>query len=630
MASSRSQIQVRVLDVEGHVLKTAAVAAIGAGTDVIQLTFDERLRAYTVSDLQRGSYLLKVSAPELEAQQRTVVLTDRSLRETFVLGRAGLPFYYQDRVKVPFDLPDLLAVALKPGMDQRTADLNQVAEDFGLEPMPVDATITRQQVRVFNVPADRANDAVLFEQRAARQDFVRFVGKVVRFDVASISLLTNECVVKFRPEADGEAAVRAKDLELVRRLPYSKNGFLLRAKPTMSSSQLLDICNRWAEDSSVIWAEPNLVSTIVPHATPAFPNDPEFPQQLHHPIIGSQGAWNVIRTAPALADTVIAVVDVGCDTNHPDLVGNLTEQFNFAVLNTNLLQDPHGTKSSGIAAGVIDNGIGIAGVAGFSKFMAIQIPNGSDENYAAMFVWCAGLDAGHAGDPLFPPQLARGADIISNSWGLRNRTLSGVISDAFDELAVSGRNGLGCVVLFSTGNDDENFTNLFPWATHPAVISVGASTISPPDPAEVRVSDSNFGPTIDVCAPGGDKSAGGALTSSSTAASSPGSNDYADFGQTSCACAQVAGVAALMLAINPNLTAEEVRQILHDTAVKIDAANTDPIGAYDADGHSQWYGFGRTDAHAAVLAARNASTAPVTESAGVMAGTAETPKLGSS
>jgi hypothetical protein len=630
---SRSQIEIRILDVYGKLVHTAQVTMRGTGTGVIPLGYDERLRSYSISDPEPGSYLLKAAAPDLnlEAQERPIVVTDRVLRETFVLGREGLPFYYRGRVRVPFDVPDMMAVALRPGTEQRTADLNQLAQGFGFEPVPVGENVQRGHVHVFNVPADRAQNATSFERRAADERYVRHVGKVVRFDTDSVSLLTNECVVKFRPEADGQAEARARDLEVVRRLPYSTNGFLLRAKPDRSSAELLDVCNLLAQDSSVIWAEPNLVSTIGPHSLAAFPNDPGLAEQPHHSIISSQGAWNIIRTAPKLADIVIAVVDFGCDTNHPDLVGNLTEQFNFADLSPCLLQDPHGTKSSGIAAGMIDNGIGIAGVAGFCKFMAIQVPYTTDEDYAAMFVWSAGLDAGRAADPRFPPQLAKGADVISNSWGLNDRSYSGTIDEAFNKLASSGRGGLGCVLLFSTGNDTDDFTSLYPWATHPAVISVGASTISPPDSAEVRVSDSNYGKSIDVCAPGGDRSAGGALTLSATAAFNYTKDGYDFFGRTSCACPQVAGVAALMLAINESLTAEDVRSIVRDTAVKIDSGNTDPDGSYDATGHSQWYGFGRISAYGAVLSARNALTSgPVPAGAGVTAGSEESPGIGSS
>ena len=69
----------------------------------------------------------------------------------------------------------------------------------------------------------------------------------------------------------------------------------------------------------------------------------------------------------------------------------------------------------------------------------------------------------------------------------------------------------------------------------------------------------------------------------------------------------MAGVAALMIALNPSLDAEQIRDMLHTTAVPIDTINTDPDGSYDKYGHSQWYGYGRLDAQAAVQAAQAAA-----------------------
>jgi subtilisin family serine protease len=87
----------------------------------------------------------------------------------------------------------------------------------------------------------------------------------------------------------------------------------------------------------------------------------------------------------------------------------------------------------------------------------------------------------------------------------------------------------------------------------------------------------------------------------------PVCNDYAtSFGGTSHSSPTIAGTAALILAANPLLTWEEVIEILHRTAVRIDAGNTNAIGQYvdnDGDGiaeFSQWYGYGRVDVEAAV------------------------------
>ena len=171
-------------------------------------------------------------------------------------------------------------------------------------------------------------------------------------------------------------------------------------------------------------------------------------------------------------------------------------------------------------------------------------------------------------------------------------------------MTTEGRGGKGCVVLFSAGNDGDDLVVKQPWAAHPNVIAVGSSTIDTP---EVKASTSNFGSPLDVCAPGGDRFG---ATFSPTAGTTPQGGTpglYAVLGETSCACPQVAGVAAMMLSVNPNLTAGEVRDILQQTAVQIDLAN----GVYTA-GHSDLYGFGRVNARKAVQEAFD--TAPLAES----------------
>jgi subtilisin family serine protease len=86
-------------------------------------------------------------------------------------------------------------------------------------------------------------------------------------------------------------------------------------------------------------------------------------------------------------------------------------------------------------------------------------------------------------------------------------------------------------------------------------------------------------------------------------------NYTGDFGGTSSACPGVAGIVALMLSVNPDLTWMQVKEILRDTSEKIDVAN----GKYDAQGHSVWYGFGKADAEKAVKKAielKSTSPAP--------------------
>jgi subtilisin family serine protease len=185
--------------------------------------------------------------------------------------------------------------------------------------------------------------------------------------------------------------------------------------------------------------------------------------------------------------------------------------------------------------------------------------------------------------------------IISCSWSITpNNTLSEAIRDAVDN---------DVTVFCATGNDGTPFIS-YP-ASMAETIAVGASTNR-----DVRSNYSQFGDGIDIVAP----SSGGTLRVETTdvqgvngynKVNSP-AGDYCNanapdgFGGTSSATPLAAGIAGLILSVNPELTPAEIREILHATADKIDKPNAD----YDANGWSSQYGFGRVNAAAAVQRAR--------------------------
>ena len=606
----RPRIHVRVVDVRGNLLPDAEVRVNGT-----RIPYNPRLRAYTTDETSPGRYHVRSEAPGLEPQEREVILGDHPLQARFILGKPGLPHYFRGAVKVPYDLPPMIAVVVNPKVNVVPRALVELATKLGLAPAPTPAHASARRVTIFRANTRQRDASLEFELEAMSprmRDHVQRVGHVVLYNDSSLSFLTNECVVKFQPGVDGRQQLLERKLRVVRELPYSANAYLLQAPPSMLSIELLDVCNEWAVNPAVVWAEPNLISTVVAHEP-----DPDVGKQGHHALIGSQAAWNTLPTGGGTRQpsTVLAVTDLGCLVTHEDFVGILSPiVFNFSDNSTTLLEHPHGTQTCGIAAAVVDNGKGIAGIAGFPDvcaLMAVQVPTlhtdsdgtateGTENDYAAMLLWCAGLPNGRP----HPAQLARGADVISNSWGLEGMSEPGDVSEALDAIRQSGRGGLGCVVVFSTGNHGTFYDDVYPLLDHSTLIRVAASTVVGP---EVRVATSNFGSNTDVCAPAGD---GNPWTStySTTTSSSPSFNalgGYDWFGQTSAACPQVAGVAALMLAVNPLLDAEDVRSILHETAVPIDSANTDQYGRYEADGHSQWYGYGRIDAGAAVNEARS-------------------------
>jgi subtilisin family serine protease len=182
-----------------------------------------------------------------------------------------------------------------------------------------------------------------------------------------------------------------------------------------------------------------------------------------------------------------------------------------------------------------------------------------------------------------------GAHIINCSFGYDKRgreILPDIVRYAIDHATTQGRNGKGCIIVWAAGNGDEDI-ELDEWASYDKVIAVAAST-----DRDVRAWYSDFGNSVHVCAPSSGDSNNRSITTTSIA----GYTDY--FGGTSAAAPVAAGIAALLLSINPNLTWKEVKQILANSAEKIDQARR----KYGRNGHSDLYGYGRLNAFNALAA----------------------------
>jgi subtilisin family serine protease len=209
-------------------------------------------------------------------------------------------------------------------------------------------------------------------------------------------------------------------------------------------------------------------------------------------------------------------------------------------------------------------------------------------------------------DRMFSHCVRNGADIISCSWGtIDPRYRPGAEHErSIRNALTAGRGGKGCIVVFAAGNEGREYINYY--ANIPGVIAVGASTSS-----DTHATYSNRGNGLSVVAPsdgGWPIIAARASWDGGNAAMPANKRFYVDgidrgvfhkhFGGTSSATPLVAGICALILSANPNLTSAEVKSILERTAVKIGNR-----WDYDAQGYSSKYGFGRVDAEAAVTEA---------------------------
>lgn len=263
----------------------------------------------------------------------------------------------------------------------------------------------------------------------------------------------------------------------------------------------------------------------------------------------------------------IAIVDGGVDVLHQDLAENVYKSYDFT------LKEPmatahgdHATHCAGIAAAVRNNGIQIAGVAPDAKIMSAGI-DFSDSTANVIRGLADGINWAWK----------NGADVISCSWGSPE---CGLIKRAIDSALYLGREGKGCVFVKSAGNKNKEIT--FPGAYRKEVIAVAALQKN-----GKRCEDSCFGDNMLVAAPG------------DTILSTIRNNKIGYDSGTSMACPHVAGVAALILARNPSLTALQVREIL--------AKSTKQVGdkPYDITKEfgqwNQWYGYGMIDAYKAVM-----------------------------
>jgi subtilisin family serine protease len=650
-------VRASVRGLDGRLIDQAKAELESVASDDLRrigLEFSEALGGHIARDVAPGAYVLTVAAEGLESQRRQVTVGREGLTAIFILGPPDLPFYYRGTVKVPYKPLPLIGASFAGPSSKVEGIATAIATRFQLEAMPVEKPQLDGRVRVFRVPG--AGDAERLSQMAAEVwqfEGVRYAGPVVALGDRSVAFLTNEFIVKFKPTVapdDRLAQITSSGLTVQQSIPYAGNALLVRARDAAGG---MDACAALIESGNVEYAEPNLVATTRDDS--CTPTDVLFNQQWHLPLVKVPDAWcelqllngsGVVAGGPGdltfgSENIKIAIFDRGIPSQtvggvvtarHPDFDGNVTSgapkvslYFDFIdmVPNNDNTVESHGINCAGIAAALADNPSGVAGenegVVGAapncSVMAIIRDDGGTEKAYADAYIWMAGLDP-KVTDPAFPAPLppGAGADVISNSFGLLGNSgqpvpMSGTMADCFDTLTSDGRDGKGVVLCFSVGDYPSDFVVQRPWAAYDKTIAVASST-----DLDTKSSFSAIGFGIDVCAPGGrglKQLVTCDLPGAGTLAGHTGGNfDYTPFFfGTSASTPLVAGIAALILSANPKLTWSEVLDILRATAVKIDFGNMDKVGQWldmDGDGvkeYSQWYGYGRVDAKAAVVAA---------------------------
>jgi thermitase len=297
------------------------------------------------------------------------------------------------------------------------------------------------------------------------------------------------------------------------------------------------------------YAEVNSIASVI-----STTNDPYIVNgsEWHIAKIQANRAWEMTTGSTS---TLIAVLDTGIAASHPDLVGKVINGYDYVNNDSNPIDDHgHGTQVAGTIAAWGNNGIGVAGVSYQSSIISIKVADSS--GYSSYSNIAAGIIEA----------VNKGAKII-------NISIAGTESSTALQNAVDEAWGHNVVIIAGAGNAGTEVP------MYPAALR-NVFAVSATDSSDIKTSWSSYGSYVDISAPGS-----GIWTTKMD-------GTYGAVSGTSFSSPVVAGVAALLVSQNPQITNTEIVDRLAKTA--------DDLGVV---GYDIKYGYGRVNAYRALTGA---------------------------
>ncbi len=472
------------------------------------------------------------------------------------------------------------------------------------------STFANPEVLTFTLPAETAVDVVVTCASADGAYTLRFatvdpppvpvsiavhaasIAAARPLDAASLPSLDAVAYLMNQPAcAPGRLVVRAKGAVSGERLAARVGARVVRRTGGGSfvlelprrlrgaeAQEALAAASRLLGDGDIEFAEPDWV--VFPTGEP---NDADYQRQWNLHAIGCPSAWDITTGVPSV---VIGMIDTGI-APHPDLDTQRVAGFDFVSdasnsgdgdgrdadptdpgghENSDGSSDFHGTLVAGLIAAKQNNAFGGSGVAPGCKVMPLRasgLTGGTVSDLADAIRYAAGLSVPGPAAPLSVP------------LRVVNVSLATTVNATELALACQSASDAGVLLVCAAGNNGGPVAYPAAYAT---TFAVGAV-----DGRLVRASYSGSGPELDCVAPGGDDGrdvgADGfvddVLSTVRDETRLPSSPSEIYYGGTSMAAPQVAGVAALVLSVNPALTLAQLRATILTSCRDLDVPGFD-------------------------------------------------------
>lgn len=376
--------------------------------------------------------------------------------------------------------------------------------------------------------------------------------------------------------------------------PLATGAYVVETGDALAGPAATALMRAFAGRAEVEYIEPDAL--MRPMYTP---NDPYYSSQWHYHEatagMNLPAAWDVASGA----GVVVAVLDTG-QTNHSDLLANFVAGYDFIwdpfvsrdgdgrdsnpqdegdwnpVMSECYGGSPittsswHGTHVAGTIAALTNNGIGVAGVAFNAMVQHVRVLGrcgGYLSDIADAIVWASGGQVAGIADNDTP------ARVINMSLG------GGGACGSTYQNAINAAVANGTAVVVSAGNSNSDASGSRP-ANCNNVITVAAS-----DRQGNRAFYSNYGPMVEITAPGGETStrSNGIRSTLNDGSTDQGSDSYAYYQGTSMAAPHITGLAALVYSVDPSLSPAEVSQLIMDNARPLAGSCSGGCGAGLAD-----------------------------------------------